>query len=41
MQNKPIDYACLEHLRNRLMLNIDIPKYFCLDLLETKAVFEL
>ena len=31
MQNKPIDYSCLEDLSNRLMLDIDIPRYFCLD----------
>jgi len=41
MQNKQVEYTCLTHLRNRIMLNIDIPRYFCLDLVETKPVFEL
>jgi len=40
MQNKPVAFASLEHLRNRLMFSIDVPRYFCFDLIETKPVFE-
>ena len=37
MQNKPIVYTCLEQLVNRLMLDIDIPRYFYLDLTTESA----
>lgn len=37
MQNKPIVLQCLEHLRNRVMFEVDIPRYFCLDLIQTRA----
>lgn len=39
MQNKPVSYECLVHLRNRLMFNVDVPRYFCLDLIDTKPIF--
>lgn len=39
MQNKPVSYECLAHLRNRIMFNVDVPRYFCLDLIDTKPVF--
>ena len=40
MQNKPVVYDCLVELVNRLMFNIDIPRYFCLDLIDTRPIFE-
>ena len=32
VQNRPVSYETILHMKNHLMLNINIPKYFTLDL---------
>ena len=32
MQNKPVNFKVIEHMKNKIMLNINVPKYFTLDL---------
>ena len=32
MQNKPVDYSCLKELKNMIMMNEKVPKYFNLNI---------